>query len=88
MTGIAMLRAAADRDPTNAEIHFRLGCHLWRVGDVEDGLRELEIAVQLNPGWDKPAVEIARWAPLGLGPPRTFLGVGLDGRQGICFPWG
>ncbi len=56
---IELLRAAVLKDPTNAEIHFRLGCDLWQVGDVPAGLDELEIAVQLDPAWDRPRVEIA-----------------------------
>lgn len=56
---IDLLRAAVLKDPTNAEIHFRLGCDLWQVGDMAAGLDELEIAVQLDPAWDRPRVEVA-----------------------------
>lgn len=59
VAAIDLLRAAVLKDPTNAEIHFRLGCGLWQVGDVTTGLSELEIAVQLDPAWDRPRVEIA-----------------------------
>jgi Flp pilus assembly protein TadD len=56
---IHLLREAAARDPLSAEIHFRLGCCLWQIGDVAAGLTELEIAVQLQPRWDRARVEIA-----------------------------
>jgi tetratricopeptide (TPR) repeat protein len=59
LAAIDMLRAATARDPLNAELHFRLGCNLWQIGDVAAGLTELEIAVQLAPTWDRARVEIA-----------------------------
>lgn len=55
---IDKLRSAAERDPLNAEIHFRLGCCFALLGDVPAGLSELEISVQLDPGWDRARVEI------------------------------
>ncbi|MFO0757610.1 MAG: hypothetical protein U0359_14030 [Byssovorax sp.] len=56
---INLLRAAVEKDPVDAELHFRLGCELWQLCDVKAGLAELEIAVQLQPDWDRPRVEIA-----------------------------
>ena len=59
LQAIELFREATARDPLDAEIHFRLGCCLWQVGDVAAGLTELEIAVQLKPSWDRARVEIA-----------------------------
>lgn len=56
---IKLLRAAAAEDPTCEHVHFRLGCHLWQVGESRAALDELELAVQLEPQWDRPRVEIA-----------------------------
>lgn len=59
LRAIDLHREALRHDPCNAEIHFRLGANLWQVGDVETGLIELEIAVQLDPTWDRAQVELA-----------------------------
>ena len=59
LAAIDMLRAATARDPLDAELHFRLGCHLWQIGDVAASLTELQIAVRLAPTWDRARVEIA-----------------------------
>lgn len=59
LRSIDLLRDAARLDPGNAEIHFRLGGALWQIGDVDAGLLELEIAVQLDLGWDRAHTEIA-----------------------------
>jgi tetratricopeptide (TPR) repeat protein len=56
---VRLFRRAAEQDPCSAEIHFRLGACLWQDGDIDGGLEELEIAGQLDPGWDRPPVEIA-----------------------------
>ncbi|KYF67354.1 hypothetical protein BE11_44105 [Sorangium cellulosum] len=56
---IELLRASVAQDPTSQEIHFRLGANLCQIGDVDAGLTELEIAVQLDPSWDRSRVEIA-----------------------------
>jgi tetratricopeptide (TPR) repeat protein len=55
---INLLRAAVEKDPLNAEIHFRLGCNLWQIGDIKAALEELEISVQIDPDWDRSRVEI------------------------------
>jgi transcriptional regulator with XRE-family HTH domain len=57
--GIALWHRAIEADPSNAEMHFRLGCALWRCDDVKAGLAELEIAARLDPGWDQAHVEIS-----------------------------
>jgi tetratricopeptide (TPR) repeat protein len=59
LQAIDLLRRAILKDPLNAEIHFRLGCSLWEIGDIASGLAELEIATQLAPDWDRCRVEIA-----------------------------
>jgi tetratricopeptide (TPR) repeat protein len=59
LRAIDLLREAVCRDPCNAELHFRLGANLWQIADVEEGMKELEIAVQLDPGWDRTHVEVA-----------------------------
>ncbi len=59
LRGIELLRRAVVEDPLNAEIHFRLGCSLWEIGDTANGLAELEIACQLAPDWDRCRVEVA-----------------------------
>jgi tetratricopeptide (TPR) repeat protein len=56
---IRLYREALVYNPLDAEVHFRLGANLWEIGDVEAGLAELEIAVQLDPGWDRAQVEVA-----------------------------
>ena len=57
--GVALLREALNHDPASAEIHFRLGAWLCQLREANAGLSELEIAVQLDPGWDRAQVEIA-----------------------------
>ncbi|MBI5536021.1 MAG: tetratricopeptide repeat protein [Deltaproteobacteria bacterium] len=59
LRAIDLHREALRHDPCNQEIHFRLGAELWQVGDVDAGLVELEIAVQLDPSWDRAQVEVA-----------------------------
>lgn len=59
LEAIDLYRAALRRDPTDAELHFRLGASLWQIADVDEALRELEIAIQLDAGWDRAHVEVA-----------------------------
>jgi Flp pilus assembly protein TadD len=59
LEAIDLLRAAVSKDPCDAELHFRLGANLWQIADVDEGLKELEIAVQLDPSWDRSHVEVA-----------------------------
>ncbi len=56
---IEFLRASIERDPLDAESHFRLGARLGVIGDIDASLVELRIAAALRPGWDRPRVEIA-----------------------------
>ncbi|HTJ85560.1 MAG TPA: tetratricopeptide repeat protein [Polyangiaceae bacterium] len=59
LRAIDLLREAVRRDPLNAELHSRLGGELWQIADVDEAMKELELAVQLDPGWDRAHVEIA-----------------------------
>lgn len=59
LRAIYLLREALRHDPCNAELHFRLGANLWQIADVDAGMAELEIAVQLDPAWDRSQVETA-----------------------------
>jgi tetratricopeptide (TPR) repeat protein len=59
LEAIDLYRAALRRDPTDAELHFRLGASLWQIADVDEALCELEIAIQLDAGWDRAHVEVA-----------------------------
>jgi tetratricopeptide (TPR) repeat protein len=56
---IALWQRAIEADPSNTELHLRLGCALWQRGNVTAGLAELEIAARLDPGWDRAHVEIS-----------------------------
>jgi Flp pilus assembly protein TadD len=58
LRAIDLLREAVADDPCSAELHFRLGASLWQIADVDEGMRELEIAAQLDPGWDRAHVEV------------------------------
>jgi hypothetical protein len=50
LQAIELLREAVRRDPNDVELHFRLGANLWQVADADEGMRELQIAVHLDPG--------------------------------------
>lgn len=55
---INLFRQGVEQAPQDAELHFRLGAGLWQIGDVANGLMELEIAAQLEPQWDRAHVEV------------------------------
>lgn len=46
-------------DPTNARYRFSFGATLWQAGEWDRALEELRESCRLDPGWDRPFVEIA-----------------------------
>ncbi|MCY4438253.1 MAG: tetratricopeptide repeat protein [Chloroflexi bacterium] len=57
-TAILHVRRAVELQPENAEYHFHLGANLGMVGEIEEGIQECWLAVQLNPTWELPRVEV------------------------------
>jgi len=57
-TAIIHFRRAIELQPMNAEYHFQLGATLGQAGQAEEGIQECWIAVQLEPKWDLPRVEV------------------------------
>ncbi|WP_374713411.1 tetratricopeptide repeat protein [Symbiobacterium terraclitae] len=52
--GRALLIGLAAEHPTNAILQGRLGRFLLLEGEVEEGLRQLDLALQLDPDWKAP----------------------------------
>jgi Flp pilus assembly protein TadD len=46
-------------DPANARYRFSFGATLWQAGEWDRALEELRESCRLDPGWDRPFVEIA-----------------------------
>ena len=57
-TALLHLWRAVELQPLNAEYHFQLGTELGKIGRIDEGIQECNIAVHLNPEWDLPQIEI------------------------------
>jgi tetratricopeptide (TPR) repeat protein len=57
-TSILHTRRAIELQPLNADYHFQLGALLGKIGQIDEGIQECRIALQLKPGWDLPRIEI------------------------------
>jgi tetratricopeptide (TPR) repeat protein len=52
------LRRAVELQPLNADYRFELGAQLGKMGSVDEGILECNIAAQLKPEWDLPRIEV------------------------------
>ena len=57
-TALIHIRRAVELQPESAEYHFHLGATLGMDGTYQEGIQECWIAVQLDPSWELPKVEI------------------------------
>ncbi|MFC1912176.1 hypothetical protein ACFLXG_03375 [Chloroflexota bacterium] len=57
-TAVTHLRRAVDLQPLNADYRFELGAQLGKMGSVDEGILECNIAAQLKPEWDLPRIEV------------------------------
>ena len=57
-TAITHVRRAVELQPENAFYRFHLGAALGIVGEVDEGIGECFIAVELEPEWELPKVEV------------------------------
>ena len=47
-------RRAVERFPDSARANFEHGFHLQKVGDIEDAVRYLKKAIELDPSYEEP----------------------------------
>lgn len=79
---LAAYRRALEMNPLDADGHANVGWLLLRAGRVADGLRELEMAVRLNPELDRERSYLDTRVSREAGPretPRALRGSGTGG---------
>jgi tetratricopeptide (TPR) repeat protein len=64
LDAIALLRAALESEPKEADLHFRLSRALMRTGELQAALSEFESGVKLDPKHDWP--DIRKWLREGI----------------------
>jgi Flp pilus assembly protein TadD len=57
-TAVSHLRRAVELQPLDATYRFELGAQLGKMGRVDEGILECNIAAQLKPEWDLPRIEV------------------------------